>query len=522
MPDNKGASGGMNLDDIWGLHARRTPDKTALIFEDKRITFKECNARICRLGNALKSLGLGEGDKIALLTQNCNQFLEVNAAVTTIGVASVFINYRLTRSEIVYIVNDSDSKAIIMGEDYVGKVREASEDFEQVKHYIVISDTHPEEADGFIGYEKFIAKFPDEKPEKPESRGATIIYTSGTTGKPKGAVRTLKENSTSIMGLLAAFGFRSSDIHLVCGPLYHSAPPAFAGINSIFGATVCIMKRFDPEEALALIEKEKITSTFVVPTMLRQILALPDEIKKKYDISSMRMIVTAAAPLPTTTKLGTLDFFGDILYEFYGSTETGIVTLLTPKDMRSKVRCVGKALPGHDVKLLDEDGNEVKQGEIGEFYVKSDVLLDRYYNKEEAFNKCMRDGYFSVGDLAYMDEEGYYYLVDRTTDMIISGGANIYPKEIEEVLHNHPKVYDAGVIGIPDEKWGEAIKAFIVTKDGETCSEGEIIEFVGKHLASYKKPKSVEFMDEIPRSLQGKILKKELKKKYWKEEKIQI
>ncbi len=261
----------------------------------------------------------------------------------------------------------------------------------------------------------------------------------------------------------------------------------------------------------------------MAPTMFTLILSLPHEERAKYDVSSVRCIISAAAPLHTKTKEEILDYFkGADLHEFYGATETGIVTNLRPRDQRRKIRCVGQPFFGADIKLLDAEGREVGPGEVGEIYAATPFLLQEYYKRSEATEKGTHGNYFSVGDMARCDEEGYYYIVDRMQDMIISGGSNIYPAEIEEVLHSHPKIQEAAVIGVPDEKWGESVKAIVVLKPGESASEKDIIEYCKENAADYKKPRSVDFVDDLPRNPSGKILKRIIRKQYWGEQDFQV
>jgi acyl-CoA synthetase (AMP-forming)/AMP-acid ligase II len=295
-------------------------------------------------------------------------------------------------------------------------------------------------------------------------------------------------------------------------PLYHSAPPVFAGLHTILGGFVYVMPKFDPEQFLKVIDEEKITSTFMVPTMLNMVANLPNEVKKKYDLGSMRNLVVGGAPFHISTKKTILEIFdNDCLFEFYGSTETGINTILLPEEQLSKTESCGKVFDGNDILLLDEDRKPVKQGEVGELFMKNNMLIDGYFRNKTATDESFHEGYLSVGDMAYMDEEGYYYIVDRKKDMVISGGVNIYPAEIEITLNHHPKVFDSAVIGVPDEQWGESLKAFVVLKAGCEATAEEIIDYCKENLAHYKKPKCVEFISELPRNPSGKIVKKLLR-----------
>ncbi len=344
-------------------------------------------------------------------------------------------------------------------------------------------------------------------------------YTSGTTGFPKGTVICHKNFIDNLSILLYNFGrVQEDDIFLLIMPLIHSNSIWFASLMIAVGGTSYIYHSggFSPKEILEIIEKEKITITSVVPTMLNLILNFPD--KDRFDISSLTQLLVSSAPLLTKTKVETLNFFkGAKMYEGYGSTETGLVTSLKPKDQLRKIRCIGQVAIMKEVKLLDENKEEVGVGEVGELYARGrGILIKEYYKDEKATASSYYNGFFTVGDMARMDEEGYFYLVDRKNDMIISGGENIYPTEIEEVISKHPSVFEVAVVGVPDEKWGEAVKAVVVAK--EEIGEEELREFCRKHLAGYKCPKSFDFVKELPKTATGKISRREVRRWYIKDE----
>ena len=311
--------------------------------------------------------------------------------------------------------------------------------------------------------------------------------------------------------MIGQVGMKSDERHLVVCPLYHSAAPAFVAIMSALGATCVLMNHFDPEGALALIEKERITSTLMVPTMLVRILNLPPETLAKYDTSSLRWVMSGAAPLATETARRFMDRFGPILWNFYGSTETGIVTLAGPHDHVSRPGTIGKQLRGNEIALLDDAGRPVGQGQVGELYARNSTLISGYHANDAATDAAQRDGFYTVGDLGRVDADGYYYLESRKHDMVISGGVNIYPREIEDHLHTHPAVLDAAVVGVPDPEWGETLRAFIVVRAGERVSETELIDYCRRELADYKRPRRVTFLPELPRNPTGKVLKRELR-----------
>jgi fatty-acyl-CoA synthase len=311
--------------------------------------------------------------------------------------------------------------------------------------------------------------------------------------------------------MMCQTGMRSDDKHLVVCPLYHSGAQAFVKMMTGLGATIVLADKFDAEATLAIIEKERITSAFMVPTMLVRINSLDKEVLQKYDCGSLRWVMSGAAPLATSTARRFQERFGPILHNFYGATETGTVTHAKPEDHEARPGSVGQALRGNEIRILDEEGDPVVAGEVGELYVRNGMIISGYHKNPEATQKSLRDGFFSVGDLARMDEDGFVYLASRKHDMVISGGINIYPREIEEVLHGHESVVEAAVIGIPDEEWGEALRAFVVIVPGAKLSEDEVLKHCRDNLASFKQPRSIVFMDELPRNPTGKVLKRELR-----------
>lgn len=343
----------------------------------------------------------------------------------------------------------------------------------------------------------------------------TLAYTSGTTGKPKGVFRTGAKRFDYLMWQADLCGARHDDVHLVAGPIYHAAPFAWGAFSLLLGNKVVIMPRFEAETFLRLVSEHKVGTTFMVPTMMRRLLNLPDEVRRKYDISSLRSITIAGEPFPYAIKKRCIEYFGEgKLFEFYGGTEIGVATHLKPEDQLRKPGSCGQTLEDIDILVLDDERREVPVGEVGNFYVKSPFLLDGYHNNPAATAANFYNDYFTVGDMGYVDEEGYYYLVDRAVDMIISGGVNIYPAEIEEVLYQHKGILAATVIGVPDSAWGEKVIACIVRHPGADLTAEQVIDHVGGNLATYKRPKEVIFLEELPLSTTGKVLKRELRRRY--------
>ncbi len=498
-------------------NAQNFPDRTAVVFGDVRFTWKEWNARICRLAHALRGLGLGRGDKIAVMLHNCHQFLEVGNAANKIGLITVPLNYRLRGREIEYIVNNSDARAIVFGEEFAPEITPIMDQLGGVVRggYVVVGAARDPR---FTRYDALIADRPSEEPEEVATAGLnSMIYTSGTTGRPKGVYRPGGVDVQLLLGIVQGFGLQmGGEVHLVPAPLYHSAPTMGAALTIALGGTLVVMDKFDPEEFLALIDRERVTSTIIVPTIVKRVLALPEEIRRKYDVRSMRSLIVGAAPFPIETKLAAIEYFGDCIYEYYGSTDAGLNTILPPSEQRAHPASCGKILDGNDVKILDDDGTALPTGQIGNIYITNSLVKAmQYYKDPEKTKSAFRGDYMTVGDMGYLDEDGFLYIVDRKTDMVISGGVNIYPAEIEEVIHEHPAVLDVAVIGVPNEEWGEELKAVVQLKPGERATQDDIIDFCRARVADYKRPRSVDFVAEVPRNPSGKLLKREIRAPYW-------
>jgi long-chain acyl-CoA synthetase len=498
--------------------AYHNPDKTAVVDGNERLSFQELNGRANRFANALSELGIGRGDRVAVLLHNCAEWAEMMFAMAKLKIAPIPIGYRLKGPEIEFIMNNSEAKGLIAGVEFLDVLGKAIPNFKHLEsgRTILMGERIP---CPFRSYQSLIDGGSDSEPDLDlEENSLTISYTSGTTGRPKGVYRAAQQRDLdALMEIIANFGFTMSDVNLVACPLYHSAPVFFAYIHLIFGATVVLNRRFDPEQFLASVDGERITTAFVVPTQLNRIANLPDAVKRKYDLSSMRALITGAAPCHHSVKAKTIELFGEnCLFEFYGSTETGINTILRPEDQLRKIGSCGKALVGNEIRIIGEEGGEVPTGEVGQLFVKNGMLITGYYKDDQATRDSRLGDFFSVGDMGRVDEEGYYYLVDRKKDMVISGGVNIYPAEIEAVLRAHPDVLDCAVIGVPDADWGESLKAVVARRPGRQAPAEALLAFCRERLADYKLPRSFDFVDEIPYNPMGKPLKRELRDRYWK------
>jgi long-chain acyl-CoA synthetase len=501
----------MPTSDSYSVNAALRPNKVALIGSEHSLTYAELNARANRVANALKSLGVLAGDRVALMAYNSLEGLEVAAGLAKLGAIQVPINYRLREREVAYVLNDSGAKAVVASPECVQIVDLARAQIAHTPAAIAIGD---EASMGWFHYETLLEMASEQPPTGGSGLNSTIGYTSGTTGNPKGAYRPRGVPGQNIVPIIQAFELSEADVYLLAGPYYHSAPSFFTSVHLLLGSTVVVPSRFDATGALQLIDRHRVTTTFMAPTLLQRLCMVSDEIAKQYDTSSLRAIILGAAPCPYALKVQAIRRFGQRLWEFYGATETAFVTILRPEDQLRKPGSCGTIAPQQEIRLLNEAGEPVPDGTPGEIWTRSPWLAE-YYNKPEATGKSMRDGFFSVGDIAYRDSEGYYYICDRKVDMVISGGVNIYPAEIEAVLSSHPAVADVAVIGVPDAHWGEAVKAVVALQPGKSASSEELSAFCAERLADYKKPRSVDFVDELPRNPAGKLLKNQIRERYW-------
>jgi long-chain acyl-CoA synthetase len=509
------------LSKVFRSSVNKFPDKTAISFNDVKLTYSEVENRANRVANALLKLGLEKGDRCAILMYNRLEWLEIYFAMAQTGIIAVPVNFRFEQPEIEYVLNNSGAKAIIFEKAFFETVLKIKNSFNlSLDKYICLGENNES---SILSYDKLLKESSGSIPRECDVKEIDpffIGYTSGTTGFPKGAVVTHRD---LILHYLVAIGgggneLTDKDIMLLIMPIFHSNSTWFVQIMAMLGGTTVVYPsgRFDAGEILSFIEKERITFTSVVPTMLTLILNLPQTSKNK-DVSSLRSISCGSAPLMAKTKEEAIKFFSGVdIVEGYGSTETGIVTVLRPEEHLFKPRSVGRPRIGKEVRLLDDKGNQVPTGEIGELYAKGiGILLTEYWQNPKGTKDAFKDGWCTVGDMARQDEDGYFYLEDRKKDMIISGGENIYPTEVENVISRHPKVLEVAIIGLHDEMWGEKVHAVIVLKDQEApLSKEEIIEFCRGKIAKYKTPKSIAFAKELPKSATGKIVRRQVRELY--------
>lgn len=501
-------------------HAKTHPDQPAFIMGStgEVVTYAEYEARSNRLAQLFRAQGLGHGDHIAVFMENNARFLETEGAADRTGLYYTLVNSYLSPEELAYIVNDCQARVLITSVAKRDVALAAVADCPGVERFLMVGAEGGEAP--FESYETAVAAYPAE-PVPDERQGMPMLYSSGTTGRPKGIYRPLPDlppGGTALSALARVWRLREGLVYLSPAPLYHSAPTGGVSLTIRLNGTIVIMERFDPEQFLVLVERYRVTHTQMVPTMFSRLLKLPEETRRRYDLSSLEGVVHAAAPCPVPVKEAMIDWLGPILLEYYAATEGIGMTVCDSAEWMAHKGTVGRALVGK-LLILDEDGNECPTGQEGTVWFKGDANF-QYFNDPaktaEAINKDA--GLSTVGDVGRVDEDGYLYLTDRKTYMIISGGVNIYPQETENLLITHPKVMDAAVIGVPNEDLGEEVKAVVQLVPGVSGSaqlERELIGFCREHLAHFKCPRSVDFTDELPRLPTGKLYKRLLRDRYW-------
>jgi acyl-CoA synthetase (AMP-forming)/AMP-acid ligase II len=512
----------MNLGQNLKVNAKKFPEKVSLKDSRRSFTYLQTNRRINQLAHGLLSLGLAKGDKVAVLLENSVEIVEVFLATAKTGLVIVPINFRLVSGEVQYILDNSDAEAIIVHDQFTTTVEPIKNQLKNIPadNYFVVG----EQKTDYREYEAFIKDFPADEPiadVKPEDAWI-LIYTSGTTGKPKGVVRSHASHVAFYLLNAVDFGFNEYDICLNVMPLCHINTTYFTFTFTYIGASVYIhpAMSFKAEEILEIVEREKVTFISLIPTHYNLILSASED-AKQFDVSSIRKLLCSSATVRKKMKLAIMDFFPGVeLYEAYGSTEAGIVTILKPEHQMSKLGSIGfESLGTEFIKLLDENGQEVGVGQVGELYSRGPMLFDEYYKLPEKTAESFLNGWFSAGDLARRDADGFYEIVDRKDNLIITGGEHVYPSEVEEVVGSHECIFDCACIGLPDEKWGEKVVAVVCRKPGleeKDVDEETLKECCRDQMAGYKRPKEVVFIDpdEMPRTPTGKILHRKLREKY--------
>jgi fatty-acyl-CoA synthase len=504
----------LTLSDNVAAHARTQPHKLAARDSQRSLTFAQWNDRTTRLANGLLALGLQKGDRVALLAFNAIEWLEIYAALARAGFVAVPLNFRLAGPEIAYIVQHAQARAAIVQEDLRAVFESVRNDFNIEAARCIHFDTRSTHTPAtWQSYEALIAHAATSETATtvmPNDLFA-LMYTSGTTGRPKGAMRIHEGNALIAFATALEFGFSADDTGLLVMPLCHANSLYFAVTFAMLGATIVVHDRasFDAQHLLGVLAREKITFTSLVPTHYVMMLDLPAETKAQHDLTRVGKLLISSAPARKDTKLAILRLFPNSkLFELYGSTEHGWVTLLRPHEQLTHTGSVGREWAGTGaIKLLDAQGNEVPDGEVGELFARTAYTFSGYWKNDEKTRECFRGEWSTVGDVARRDADGFIHLVDRKSNMIISGGENIYPSEVEAVLAAHPAVQDVAVIGMPDDKWGESVRAVIVTRASHAVDKATLEAWCKERIAGFKRPRSYAFIAEsdMPRTATGKI-----------------
>lgn len=516
----------MNTTEFLSIATSICPERVAIVFEDKRYTFSQLNDRANRLANALSKLGINKGDRVAILQVNCNQHLETYFATAKLGAIYTPLNFRAKGEELTYLLNSSEANTLLVGQRYIDLIKLIRPELTSVKNFISIENKE----DSMLSYEDMILSPAQEVVTDIDDDDPTILtYTAGTTGQPKGVILSHNSFASYVLEYVTPADPDMEERNILAVPLYHVAGIQ-AMLAAVYGGRTLIMERqFDPVEWMKLVETEKANRAMMVPTMLKQLIDHPDF--GKYDLSSIKIITYGAAPTSLEIIKKVMEAFpGVSLINAFGQTETAAtITTLNPEDhvvtgtkeeREKKLRrlsSIGKPLSDVEMKIVDKQGNELPPEQVGEIVARGPMVMTGYWGDQEKTGKTIdRDGWLHTGDMGYRDEDGYFFLAGRTTDMIIRGGENICPEEVEAVLHSHPKIEEAAVIGVPNEEWGEQPIAIVVLKPKETSTPEEIIEYCQNKLASCKRPSAVIFVDKLPHNSMGKVPKQVLRKKYGK------
>lgn len=499
-----------------------------IISGERQISYPEIQERIARAANGFKALGVRDGAPVGLMLRNDFAFFEASAAAAMLGSPVVPINWHLKAEEVAYILADSGAQALVCHADLLPQIKDGL----PKRLPLLVVETPPEIAAVF-GVSSELARVPDgytnwdawrdayAPSREAPGRASPMFYTSGTTGRPKGVRRQpmLPEQMVAAERVSAiTYGVKPNEdqIILMNGPMYHSAPNSYGMLAFRHGCTIVLEPRFDPEDLLQLTERHKVTHMHMVPTMFVRLLRLPDDVKSRYDLSSLQFVVHGAAPCPIPVKRAMIEWWGPVVHEYFGSTETGIPIWHSAQEALAKPGTVGRAIEGGVVKIFGPNGEFCGVNEIGEIFMRQTAIPDfDYHRKTGAREEAGREGLISVGDVGYLDEDGYLFLCDRKRDMVISGGVNIYPAEIENTLIGMDGVRDCAVFGIPDDEFGERLMACVEQDTGVSLTPKDVQDYLRKRLANFKVPKDIKFLDELPREASGKIFKRKLRDPYW-------
>jgi acyl-CoA synthetase (AMP-forming)/AMP-acid ligase II len=520
MPrENEGEA--MRLHDYLEYRTREAPGAVFCEFENRSLTYREADAAANRLANALVAAGLGVGDRFAVLAKNCVEYLLIYYGASKAGVVPVPLNFRLAPGEWTYIVNDSEARLLIARGDLVSAISAQRGELPKIERWIAIDAGDP----GWESWDDFVAGQPETPPDRVITDAMDLyqMYTSGTTGQPKGAVLPHASVCANVTQASVAFAAEPGERALVVAPLYHAAAALFSFVAVQAGGTIYLQEDFNPPEVVRALSEERIAAALLIPVMIQFcMLAVPDAADRCYD--DLRVIIYGASAIAERTLREAVKTFRCDFIQAYGMTEvtagaTGLMAADHARALREKpelLASAGRPILGTEIRIVDENDQPVPNGTVGEILVRGPQLMRGYWNLPDATRDALRNGWMHTGDAGCLDDEGYLYIRDRVNDMIVSGGENVYPREIEEVLHRHAAVADAAAIGVPDETWGETVKAIVVLREGASATADEIIEFCKRDLGGFKRPRSVDFVDALPRNPTGKILKRKLREPYWK------
>jgi fatty-acyl-CoA synthase len=486
--------------------ATRYPDEIGLIDDVGNLTFRDIHARSNSLANALSDRGLIEGDGIAILARNHRYIVEATIAASKLGARALYLNTSFAAPQAADVLEREKPAVTIYDAEFADLIEQATEGRRTKRYVAWVGEDKPLTGDERL--EDLIELTDPDDVLPPEEPAKFVILTSGTTGTPKGASRSAPKGLDSVGGLFGRVPYRVRETHLIAAPLFHAWGIGQYLLGTALSATLLLQNRFDAEETLAAIDEHRPSVLVVVPVMLSRILELPQEVRAKYDTSSLRIVFASGSALPGELAQRWMDAFGDNLYNLYGSTEVAWATIATPEDLREAPGTAGKPPFGTIVKILDKDGNPVPPGETGRIFVGSDLVFEGYTGGGS--KEMSAEGLMSTGDMGHVDDNGRLFIDSREDDMIVSGGENVYPGEVEELLSKHPKIADAAVIGVDDEKFGQRLKAFVVCSNSAELTEDEVKSYVKEHLARYKVPREVKFLDELPRNATGKVVKRDL------------
>ena len=511
----------MRLHDVLDYHARERPDALFAVQGGRRLTYRDAQQGSCRLANAFVAAALEAGDRVAVLAKNSLEYAALYYAAARAGVVQVPLNYRLAPPEWAWILNDAGARLLLASRDYAGAIGGIRGELKSVERFVALDgDAGP----GWEPYAPWVGGQPATPPDRRVTDDDVLyqMYTSGTTGRPKGALLTHREITSNLAQFTVALETHFGERWLIVVPMYHAsgAVTSFACVYG--GGCLVIQQDFNPAEVVRALGEEGISRTALVPAMIQACLvAVPAAAERRYD--SLRMIVYGASPIAEQTLRRAMDVFKCDFMQAFGMTETSaVLTYLLPADHKRALSekpglllSAGRPIVGTELRIVDGDDRPVPNGTTGEIVARGPQLMLGYWNRTEESQAALRGGWMHTGDAGMLDDEGYVYIQDRVTDMIVSGGENIYPRAIEDVLFSHPAVADAAAIGVPDPKWGESVKAIVVLRPGTPATEAEIIDFCRGKLGGFERPRSVEFMDALPRNPSGKVLKRVLREKYW-------